>query len=192
MWTLDSSDSLEWAQGESFTRQPGRITPAAGAPSYADKVARIQSTILGSPLIQAGAGAVILMHDTHNATRDALPAVIDGLRAAGYTFATVEDYVRWRWGRPSADVTPGPALWNPCVDERDWGCASAGNPVREICGRLWRAYQWLGGADALGAPIAPARRDPVSALPTGVFAGATVTLHPETAAPCDVVATPTQ
>ena len=116
MWTIDSSDSAEWATGESYTRAGGGVTVDASV-SYADKVARIQSTVLGDPSIAARAGAIILMHDTHNATRDALAAVIDGLVAKGYTFGTIEELAQQRWGRPSLGLTPGPALFAACVPQ---------------------------------------------------------------------------
>jgi peptidoglycan/xylan/chitin deacetylase (PgdA/CDA1 family) len=195
MWTVDSSDSVEWAQGESFTRVPGQITPAATAPSYTDKIARVEQTVLNDPAVTAGAGAVILMHDTHNATRDALSVIIDGLRAAGYSFGTIEEYVQWRWGRPSADLTPGPGLYSTCVDEGDWGCASFGAPVgsdrsHEVCGRMWRGYQLLGGAAALGAPVAAPTTDAATGLMSQSFQRGVVTLHPENSQPCDVIAIP--
>lgn len=39
----------------------------------------------------AGRGGIILMHDIHAPTVDAVPEIIDGLRADGYTLATVPD-----------------------------------------------------------------------------------------------------
>lgn len=36
-------------------------------------------------------GAVILMHDIYSSTADALPGIIDELRAAGYEFATIDE-----------------------------------------------------------------------------------------------------
>jgi hypothetical protein len=189
MWTIDSSDSREWAQGESFTRRPNQVTIDPSAPSYADKVARVEDTVLGDPAVAAGAGAVILLHDTHNATRDALQTIIDGLRAAGYTFGTIEDFAMWRWGRPSIDLTPGPALYDACTAQQDWGCEAAG--AAPVCGRFWRAFERLGGAAALGGATAVAAR---AGAGTGAvsqaFAGGTVELHPELAVPCDVVLLP--
>ena len=41
---------------------------------------------------------VILMHDVHPTTRDMLPALLDELLKRGYTFQTLEDYAKWRWG----------------------------------------------------------------------------------------------
>jgi hypothetical protein len=97
---------------------------------------------------------VVLMHDTHSATRDVLPEIIDGLAAQGYSFETIEHYVHWRWNRPSLDLTPGPR----CIRRlrarsrlglRVAGLRAAAARVRasEVCGRLWVAYHALGGAE---------------------------------------------
>jgi peptidoglycan/xylan/chitin deacetylase (PgdA/CDA1 family) len=194
LWTLDSSDSREWAQDESYTSAPGQVTIAADAPTYADKIVRIEQTVLGNPKIVSGKGAVILMHDTHDATRDALAAVIDGLRAQGYSFATLEDYALWRWGRPSAEVTPGPDLFDSCVPQSDWGCESFGgavgtDPARDVCGRMWRAYQSAGGFATLGAPRSACVQSSTGSE-TQSFERATLELHPENPIPCNVVAIP--
>lgn len=41
-------------------------------------------------------GAIILMHDVHSTTVDAVPRIIDDLRAAGYEFLTVSELARVR------------------------------------------------------------------------------------------------
>jgi peptidoglycan/xylan/chitin deacetylase (PgdA/CDA1 family) len=111
LWNIDSTDSREWAQGESFSSTADPYPPpTAEAPSYDDKVARILASVLQDPRIVRGAGAIIILHDTHNTTRDALPALIAGLRTAGYTFGSVEDLVAARWQAPSAELYPRPAL----------------------------------------------------------------------------------
>jgi len=111
LWTVDSTDSREWAQGESFSSTAAPIPPpAADAPSHDDKVARIVTSVLQDPQIARGDGAIIIMHDTHSTTRDALPALIDGLRAAGYTFGSVEDLVVSRWQATSGELYTRPAL----------------------------------------------------------------------------------
>lgn len=193
MWTIDSSDSREWAQDESFTSTPNAIQPTPGAPTYADKMTRITQTVLGDPSIAQGQGAVILMHDTHDTTRDVLSDIIDGLVAAGYSFGTIEDYVQWRWNRPSIDLTPGPALYSPCVDESHWGCAAIGAPLgtpsHEVCGRMWLAFDALGGAASLGAPL-EAAQSPASGIVSQRFQNAVVELHPEYPAPCNVIVIP--
>lgn len=105
LWTLDSTDSREWALDESYTQVPGKVILSSNPPTYAEKIARIRDSVLSDPLITNNQGAIILMHDTHNATRDALEAVIDGLRNKGYSFATLEEYAHWRWNRSSAELS---------------------------------------------------------------------------------------
>ena len=195
MWTIDSTDSREWAQDESFSRTPNLIQATAGAPTYSDKMLRIMQSVLADTSIVQGQGAIVLMHDTHDTTRDVLGSLIDGLSAAGYSFGTIEDYVQWRWKRPSIDLTPGPALYAPCVDERNWGCEAIGVPVgtdraHEACGRMWRAYEAFGGAAVLGAPADAPTQSPVTGIVSQRFERAVLELHPENPAPCDIVLIP--
>lgn len=194
MWTIDSTDSLDWAQGESYSRTIVQ-TPSPGAPTFDAKEARIVQAVLGDPSVAQGAGIIVLMHDTHDTTLDVLPQLIKGLISAGYSFDTIEHYVEWRWNRPSIDLTPGPALYGTCVDDRDWGCASFGVPVgtdrsREVCGRMWTAYQAFGGVDALGAPTAGPVQSQTTGIVSQAFEHAVVELHPENPAPCNIVAIP--
>lgn len=196
MWNITSTDAADWAFGESYssTSTPARDEGTV-PPMYEDKVARIKNSVLASDEFAAGEGMIVLMHDTHNATRDALRDIIDGLYAAGYSFDTVDHYVDWRWGRPAMDLTPGPALYDPCVEERNWGCASFGVPVgtdraREVCGRMWVAFESLGGEATLGAPIAAPEKNPDTGIVGQAFEHAIVELHPENQAPCNVVAIP--
>lgn len=194
MWTITSTDAADWAQGESYSRwvEPVRDPEP---PTYEKKMARVRDSVLASDEIETGAGMIVLMHDTHSVTRDVLPGVIDGLVAAGYTFDTLEHYVEWRWGRPSIELTPGPSLYNPCVEERNWGCASFGAPAgtdraAEVCGRMWLGYEALGGVDALGAPVGAQARAPESGIVSQAFERASIELHPENQAPCNVIAIP--
>jgi peptidoglycan/xylan/chitin deacetylase (PgdA/CDA1 family) len=196
MWNVTSTDASDWAIGESYS-STNTPAPTEGVviPTYAEKLARIKSYVLGSMQIATGAGMIVLMHDTHNATRDALPEIIDGLVAAGYSFDTIDHYVEWRWGRPAMDLTPGPALYQPCVEERNWGCASFGVPVgtdraSEVCGRMWVGFESLGGEAALGQPIAAPVQNPDTGIVSQAFQHAILELHPENQAPCNVVAIP--
>jgi hypothetical protein len=155
-------------------------------------MARIKETVLGDPSVTGGQGVIILMHDTHDTTRDVLSDIIDGLAADGYTFDTIENYARWRWGRPSIDLTPGPSLYSACVDESNWGCAAFGEPVgvdrsHEVCGRMWLAYQAFGGAAAVGAPKAAPVQSVVGGIVSQAFERAVIELHPENPAPCNIV-----
>jgi peptidoglycan/xylan/chitin deacetylase (PgdA/CDA1 family) len=191
MWTIDSSDSAEWAVGESYERSLGGVTVDMSV-AFADKVARIQTTVLRDPSITAHEGAIVLMHDTHNATRDALAAVIDGLRAAGYSFGTIEELAQQRWGRPSLGLTPGPALFAACVPEAQWGCdgPAGADAAHSICGRLWRAYVSAGGAAKLGAPTGAPATD-ATGVTTQPFELGVLALHPERTAPCSEMMTAT-
>ncbi len=194
MWNITSTDAADWAVGESYSRTSTPV-PTPDPPSFEVKVARIKDSVLASRQLLAGEGFIVLMHDTHSATRDALPDIIDGVAAAGYTFDTVEGYVRWRWGRPSTDLTPGPHLYDPCVDESHWGCEAFGAPLGtdpslEVCGRMWLAYEALGREPELGLPVAAPVVNPETNILSQTFERATVELHPENEAPCNVVAIP--
>jgi peptidoglycan/xylan/chitin deacetylase (PgdA/CDA1 family) len=196
MWNITSTDAADWAAGESYssTSMPV-LDDGVPVPTYEDKVARIKNSVLASEEIAVGDGMIVLMHDTHSATRDALPDIIDGLYAADYAFDTLDHYVEWRWGRPGIDLTPGPALYQPCVEERNWGCASFGVPVGtdralEVCGRMWVGFEALGGEAALGAPVAAPQQNPQTGIVSQAFERAIVELHPENEAPCNVVAIP--
>lgn len=192
MWNITSTDASDWAIGESYSRTAMPV-PTPDPPEYAEKIARLKNYVLGSEQFAAGEGMIILMHDTHSTTRDVLPELIDGLAAAGYVFETIDQYVDWRWQRPAMDLTPGPALYQACVDERNWGCASFGVPVgtdraREVCGRMWVGFQAFGGESALGQPIAAPVQNPETGIFSQAFERATLELHPENEAPCNVVA----
>jgi peptidoglycan-N-acetylmuramic acid deacetylase len=195
MWNITSTDAADWAIDESYSRTATPV-PTDNPPTYAAKVARIRASVLQSRQMATGAGFVVLMHDTHNATRDALPAIIDGVAAAGYSFETLEHYVNWRWGRASTDMTPGPHLYDPCIEERHWGCeAFGGAPLGsdrslEVCGRMWLAFEALGREPEVGLPVAAPVVNPETNILSQTFERAIVELHPENEAPCNVVAIP--
>ena len=96
LWTAgwDSSDSFEWASGEWYKASVARYRP--GGRAYKSKMEREMSRILRSA--DGHASGIILMHDTHPTSRDILGALIEELKRRGYTFSTLEDYCRWRWG----------------------------------------------------------------------------------------------
>lgn len=195
LWNVPSTDSSDWAIGESYSRsaEPER---EPDAPPYALKLQRLLESVLGHPAVAQGDGVIVLMHDTHNTTRDVLAQMIDGLAARGYSFETIEHYVQWRWGRPSIDLTPGPYLYEPCIEERHWGCVAVdGVPLgtdrsREICGRMWLAYEALGGLGVLGRPLAEPTQSEETGIVSQEFEAARVELHPENPAPCNVIAIP--
>lgn len=195
MWNVTSGDAADWADGESYSRT-SRPTPTPGAPDLEGKRQRVLNDVLNARPTRTGEGMIVLMHDTHSATRDVLPQMIDGLRAQGYRFETIEHYVLWRWGRPSLDMTPGPGLYQSCIPERDWGCEALGaaelgsDRASEVCGRFWVAYRALGGAEALGAPLGAPERSEQTGVYAQAFERATIELHPENPPPCHIVAIP--
>jgi peptidoglycan/xylan/chitin deacetylase (PgdA/CDA1 family) len=192
MWTVTSGDSSDWALGESYSRT-AEPTRDPNPPTFDVKKARVRDDVLASG---DGDGIIVLMHDTHAATRDVLEEIIDGLASVGYSFDTIEHYVNWRWSRPSMDLTPGPNLYQACVPERDWGCHSAdpaalpgqADPATQVCGRMWLAFTAFGGVDGLGEPVAAPVQDEVTGIYSQQFDLGRVELHPENPAPCNMIA----
>lgn len=78
LWSLDTSD---W-------KRPG-------APVITSRI-----------LTRAHAGAIVLMHDIHKPTIDAMPAALDGLMARGYQFKTVSQILGHKTWGPGPDLTP--------------------------------------------------------------------------------------
>jgi peptidoglycan/xylan/chitin deacetylase (PgdA/CDA1 family) len=195
MWTVTSGDATDWAIDEGYSSTSSPIL-APGAPTFELKKERVQHDVIAAKPTLTGDGMIVLMHDTHSATRDVLPAIIDGLRAQGYTFETIEHYVQWRWNRPSLDLAPGPWLYQSCVPERDWGCEALGDAplgsdrASEVCGRMWVAYHALGGAAAFGAPLGAPERSEETGIVSQAFAQASIELHPENPPPCNMIAIP--
>lgn len=191
LWNISSTDADEWAIGEAATKvELSRNRPGSSV-KYADKRARILSTVLDHPLVQEGKGVVILMHDTHNTTRDALREMIEGLRERGYTFATLEQQVLEQYGRSSLELTPGPAMNKHCGVERSRSCRDWSDPDGPgVCGRLWRAFMDLGGEDALGRPQSEPFRKPGSQIVAQTFELGTLELHPELPDSCDALLLP--
>ena len=195
MWTVTSGDATDWAIGESYSSSS---MPTLGdkPPTFEVKKARVLHDVVESAPTLNGDGLVVLMHDTHSATRDVLPQIIDGLRAKGYSFETIEHYVQWRWGRPSSDLTPGPGLYQSCIPDRDWGCEALGDAplgsdrASEVCGRMWVAYHAFGGREALGAPLAAPERAGDTGIVSQEFEGARIELHPENPPPCNMIVFP--
>jgi peptidoglycan/xylan/chitin deacetylase (PgdA/CDA1 family) len=115
LWTTgwDSGDSLDWAPGEWFEKS-GRYHP--GGSKYENKVEREDERILKRAV--DGASGIILMHDTHPTSRDTLKRLIVELKARGYSFATLEDYCRWRWGERAFEGAAAPSAPVPAGDSR--------------------------------------------------------------------------
>jgi peptidoglycan/xylan/chitin deacetylase (PgdA/CDA1 family) len=193
LWNISATDADEWANGEAPTKVELSRKSSTSDVSYAEKTDRIRSTVLDHPLVQAGKGVVILMHDTHNATRDVLSTMIDGLRANGYSFGTLEEQVLNYYGRSSLELTPGPAMSKQCGDERARSCLDFDDPERpSVCGRFWRAFMDLGGEEAVGLPESEPFQQPGSQIVAQKFELGTLELHPELTEPCDALLLPEQ
>lgn len=102
MWTIgwDSSDSIDWAPGEWYEPTNARYHP--GGDKYEAKMRRELARILRRA--DGTASGIILMHDTHPTSRDILKPLIEELKRRGYTFGTLDDYCRWRWGQHVFDA----------------------------------------------------------------------------------------
>ncbi|MGO8694327.1 MAG: polysaccharide deacetylase family protein [Rectinemataceae bacterium] len=107
MWTTgwDTGDSADWARGEWFESTNARYHP--GGARYDAKMVRELARILRRA--DGTASGIILMHDTHPTSRDILKPLIEELKRRGYTFATLDDYCRWRWGDHVFDALDGSA-----------------------------------------------------------------------------------
>ena len=186
LWNITSSDSAEWAMDESPSRSEVKLTRNDSV-TFAAKKERIKRGVLESRVVQEGRGAVVLLHDTHNTTRDVLPELIDGLVAKGYSFATIEDYVRGRFGRSSLELTPGPGLYDSCNADDLHSCADRTSDGPKVCGRMWRFYEGFGGAKQLGQPTTPFMQGDANGAWWQGFERGKIELHPENAAPCDAV-----
>lgn len=189
LWNVDSTDSREWAPGEASTLEQLRKSGDTGDnDAYRAKVERIRDVVLNDQLVLDGVGIIVLLHDTHNTTRDALFDIIKGLRARGYRFAALEDQVFEQFGRSSLELTPGPAMGLTCADaEHTRSCERFAGSDTAVCGRLWLAFAQLGGEPVVGRPIAAVERD---GLVSQQFERGRIELHPEWPAPCDVVFVP--
>lgn len=65
-------------------------------------------TILSITMSEVRDGAIILLHDIHPTSVDAVPALISNLRSAGYEFTTVSELAKIR----KIDLTPGTIYYN--------------------------------------------------------------------------------
>lgn len=99
MWNdaADSCDSESYVDGEWYTREG----TDRGTAEFRKKVDRIAQRVSKAA---DGRGIVVLMHDTHPTAVEALPRVIALLKQRGYSFATMEDWVKWRYGVSSAEL----------------------------------------------------------------------------------------
>ena len=100
MWNkhFNSTDSNGWVKGEWYEKS--RKTDFT-TPEFLEKENRMLSRMVERA---DGRGLVMLCHDTHPTSVLMLPKLIESLKEKGYTFATIEDYVKWRWGKSSAEM----------------------------------------------------------------------------------------
>jgi peptidoglycan/xylan/chitin deacetylase (PgdA/CDA1 family) len=100
MWSkyFNSKDSKEWVKGEWYER---------GDKIDVDKKEfkkKMNDMYAGLVNNSKGRGMVILFHDTHLTTVKILPGLIKKLVSLGYHFATLEEYVQWRWKTGSREL----------------------------------------------------------------------------------------
>jgi len=105
-WTdaWDSSDSIDWVIGESQRLNGANFVPTM---QYTSKQNREMKRLLAHA--DGKESAIVLFHDTHPTTLDVLGPVIDQYKALGYRFATLDEYVSWRWGNPTAQAPAAPS-----------------------------------------------------------------------------------
>lgn len=89
LWNVDSGDSASWVLGDWLepTRYTSSLYYEPNTRAYRARVGSIESRVLDAA---DGKGIVVLMHDIHATTRDALPGILRGLKERGYTFATAD------------------------------------------------------------------------------------------------------
>ena len=163
MWTIgwDSSDSVDWAPGEWYEATNARYHP--GGTKYDAKMRRELARIFRRA--DGKASGIILMHDTHPTSRDILRPLIEELKRRGYTFATLDDYCRWRWGAQVFDALDAPRApaggFTASLVAAKANAAMATNPVSA-------AHVTLPSSSPAPAPSlspAPAPSAPPSAVP---------------------------
>lgn len=67
--------------------------------------------VVSNALRDTTPGSIVLMHDIHPSTIDAVPAILKGLRAKGYRFVTVSDLLASTNPQDGAVYGRGPAPW---------------------------------------------------------------------------------
>jgi len=100
MWSRysDSGDSVDWIGGDWYRDSP-RVN--INNAEFHRRMFEIYSRVINRA---DGLGIVILFHDTHLTTKTVLKKIIQKLKTMGYTFGTMEDYAKWRWGKNSAAI----------------------------------------------------------------------------------------
>ncbi len=68
---------------------------------------RSSSRTVGTVKAEARAGAVVLMHDIHASTADAVPVIVEHLSARGYTMVTMSELLASCGGAPAGRTVSG-------------------------------------------------------------------------------------
>ncbi len=100
LWSkhFNSLDSKEWVKGDWFEENP-RVE--ISEEEFQQKMEQTYHRLIKK---SNGQGMVVLFHDTHLTTVKILPRIIEELQRRKYTFATMEDYVVWRWNMSSFQI----------------------------------------------------------------------------------------
>lgn len=100
-----------WTPGSTPT---GGMRPVIWETDPQDWLYRNSATVAANVLGQVGAGDVILLHDIHQTSVEAVPAILEGLERGGYTLVTLDDLYAARPDCPvhlycAPATTPAPA-----------------------------------------------------------------------------------
>jgi peptidoglycan-N-acetylglucosamine deacetylase len=85
------------------------------------------SVITQRILSQVRPGAIILSHDIHKQTIDAMPATLDGLISKGYKFVTVTQLIAMNQPKPPSSATPEQQRPRPAKTRKGGAPSEAGN-----------------------------------------------------------------
>lgn len=100
LWSgfVKPGDSANWAYGEWYL--DNKRTDFSSL-SFQDKAIAIHDRILSQA---DGRGMVLLLHDTHSTTVCVLSDIIVDLKSRGYRFDTIENLVKWKYGKTPKEM----------------------------------------------------------------------------------------
>jgi peptidoglycan/xylan/chitin deacetylase (PgdA/CDA1 family) len=101
--------------------------------------------------LQGGAYGIVLMHAVHSQTVNALQQMIDYVRQNGYTIISVEDVVRARYGKSSAELVGGTTCTPACS-----GKVCGSNGCGGSCGSCASGQTCSGAGQCQTATCTPA------------------------------------
>ena len=73
-----------------------------------DWLSKNPESIIATAMSEVHDGAIILMHDIYPTSVDAVPALVDTMRSAGYEFATIKELTDIR----GVELVPGEFYYN--------------------------------------------------------------------------------